>query len=361
MNDTITMIKALSEAPGVSGFEDEAVAVIRKLGAGLGAWSEDPLRNLYLERAENRPAKDGKPPPVLMLDAHTDEVGFLVRAIRPNGLLDFIPLGGWVAANAGAHRVRVRNDRGEWLPGIITSKPPHYLSEAERKAPPDLAQMTIDVGAENAREAREDYGINIAAPVVPDAAFEYLENRGLFIGKAFDDRLGCAAILAVLQELRGESLSVNITASFTTQEEMGLRGAQAAGARVTPDIAICFEGSPADDTVSEAYAIQTALKKGPMLRHIDAKMITNPRFQAFALKTARENKIPVQEGVRTGGATNAGAIHLGAKGTPVVVVGLPVRYAHTHYGIAALADFEAAVRLGVELVRRIDAALIAGF
>ena len=354
--NTIRIIKELSNAPGVSGFEDEALDVLRRCGDGLGQWREDSMRNLYLHRSSR---KEGQP--VLMLDAHSDEVGFMVKAIRPNGTLDFVALGGWVSSNVAAHRVLVRNSRGKWLPGITASKPPHFLSDEEKKKHPEISDMVIDMGATSDREIKEDFHISVAAPVVPDVSFEYLEDRDIMIGKAFDDRLGCAGIISVFRELHGAELPLNICGAFASQEEVGLRGAAVTAQTVKPDIAMAFEGCPADDTVVEAYAMQTALKKGPMLRHIDTRMITNPRFQRFALDTARKNNIPVQEAVRTGSATNAGVIHLEGKAVPVIVIGIPVRYIHTHYGIASYSDYENAVRLACSVIRGLDEKVIAGF
>jgi putative aminopeptidase FrvX len=181
------------------------------------------------------------------------------------------------------------------------------------------------------------------------------------IGKGFDNRLGCAAIIAALKELAGEKLGVTITGAFASQEEVGLRGATVTAQWVKPDIAIVFEGCPADDTVVEPYAVQTAIKKGPMFRHIDARMITNPRFQRFALDTARSQGIPVQEAVRTGGSTNGGVIHLSGQAVPVVVVGIPVRYIHTHHGISAYGDFEYSVQLACGIIRSLNRSIIEGF
>ena len=367
--NTLAFIKELSEAPGVSGFEDEVLKVIRRHGEGLGEWKEDAMRNLFLYRtggssfsgrSSNRSGGEvGRP--LLMLDAHSDEVGFMVRAIRPNGTLDFVTLGGWVASNVPAHRVLVRNELGAWLPGIVASKPPHYISEAEQKLAPDITTMVIDVGAGSDREIREEYHIGIAAPVVPDVSFEYIGCHDVMIGKAFDNRLGCAAIVSVLRELAGDNLPFDITGAFATQEEVGLRGAMVTSQVVKPDIAIAFEGCPADDTVLEPYLVQTALKKGPMLRHIDGRMITNPRFQKFALEAARKKGIPVQEAVRVGSATNGGVIHLEGKAVPTIVIGVPARYIHTHYGLASYSDYENTVRLACEVIRSLDEKVLAGF
>ena len=353
---TLPIIRELSNAPGVSGFEDAVNDVVRRHGDGLGEWSEDAMRNLYLRRPG---MKEGRI--TLMLDAHSDEVGFMVRAIRPNGTMDIVPLGGWVPSSIPAHKVLVQNKKGEWVPGVIASKPVHLLSDAEQKLAPDIGSMVIDVGARSERELREEYQIAMAAPVVPDVTFEYRSNHDIMIGKAFDDRLGCAAILSTFRELAADELPINIVGAFASQEEVGLRGAIVTAQVVKPSITIAFEGCPADDTVLDSYLIQTALKKGPMLRHIDSRMITSPRFQRFALDTAQKNNLPVQEAVRNSGATNGGVIHVGGKAIPTIVIGVPVRYIHTHHSIASYSDYENSVKLACAIIRGLNEKIIAGF
>ena len=154
---------------------------------------------------------------------------------------------------------------------------------------------------------------------------------------------------------------MRLTAAFASQEEVGVRGATVTANRVRPDAAIVFEGCPADDTVVPDYQVQTAVGKGPMLRHIDARMITNPRFQRFALDIAYELGIPVQEAVRTGGATNGSVINLSNTGVPAIVIGIPVRYAHTHYGISSVSDFANGIKLAKEIIRRLDKDTIGSF
>lgn len=355
-NSTIDLIRDLSNANGASGFEDDVLKVVRKYGKGLGSFSEDSLRNLYLQRAGNQGSR-----PVVQLDAHMDEVSFMVQAIKPNGTLVFITLGGWVANNIPAHRVRVRNADGEYVPGVIASKPPHFMSEAERNAPAKVSDMVIDIGATSREEAIHDFKIRIGEPVVPDVVFEYFERRDLMIGKAFDCRLGCAAILETLQALQGKELDVDVKAGFSVQEEVGTRGASVTCHTIHPDIAIVFEGCPADDTFTEEYMTQTAIKKGPMLRHIDARMITNPRYQRYVLDLGHRLGIPVQESVRTGGSTNGAPIHLSNAGVPVVVMGLPVRYIHTHYGIASLSDLKDTVKLACAVIESLNSQTIQSF
>ena len=353
---SIRLVKELSEANGASGFEDEVVKVLREFGKGLGEFKEDSLRNLYLNLKGN-----GAGRPIVQLDAHSDEVSFMVQAIKPDGTLQFIPLGGWVNSNVPAHKVRVRTADGTYIPGIIASKPPHFMSEAEKRLTPEIDQMSIDIGASSREEAIRDYHIRIGEPVVPDVTFEYIDSHDLMIGKAFDCRLGCASIIHTLSALSGEDLKVNVTAAFAVQEEVGTRGATVTANTVKPDIAIVFEGCPADDTVAEPYAVQTAIHKGPMLRHIDKRMITNPRFQRFALDLACERGIPVQESVRSGGSTNGAPIHLSNQGVPVIVIGIPVRYIHTHYGMAAHSDVENAAKLAVEIIKCMNSDIIGTF
>ena len=352
----LRMIAEISNANGVSGFEDDVVSAILPYAEEVGETKVDRMRNVFIRRRENTGSR-----PVVQLDAHSDEVGFMVQAICPNGTLRIIPIGGWVSSNIPAHKVWVRNRYGKYIPGITASKPPHFMTEQERGASLDMKDITVDVGAVSREEAIEVYGIRIGEPVAPDVTFTYSEDNDLMVGKSFDCRLGCAAILKTLHELSGQELAVDIVGACASQEEVGVRGATVTAQVIQPDVAIVFEGCPADDTCVEPYMVQTAIKRGPMLRHIDARMITAPRYQRYALDLAEELRIPVQEAVRAAGSTNGAAIHLTGRGVPTIVIGVPVRYAHTHYGISAYADFDNAVKLACEILKRMDAALIESF
>lgn len=352
----LKMIGDISNANGAPGFEDEVVKVLRGYAEGLGELKEDSLRNFYIYRKENRGGR-----PVVQLDAHSDEVAFMVQAIKPNGTLQIIPLGGWVTSNIPAHKVWVRNADGEYIPGIVASKPPHYMTEAERKAPLEISSLSVDVGAVSMEDAVQNYHIRIGEPIVPDVTFRYDEAHDLMVGKSFDCRLGCAQILAALKELAGEELNVDLVGACASQEEVGTRGSVITSRVIHPDLAIVFEGCPADDTCVEPYMVQTAIKKGPMLRHIDARMITNPRYQRYALDMAAKKGIPVQDAVRSAGSTNGASIHLSGEGVPTIVIGIPVRYAHTHYGISSYADFENGVKLACEILRDMNEEKIKSF
>lgn len=357
MNELVTLLARLADASGTGAFEDEVVAVAREYAAGLGEIKEDFLRNLYIYRKENTGNK-----PVVMLDAHSDEVGFMVHSIKPNGTLRFLPLGSWNKDSVPGTKVRVRNAWGEYVPGIVASKPVHFQSDAEKAGgTADLDSMVIDVGAVSAQDAVENFGIRIGEPVVPDVKTYYDEKRDLIFGKAFDDRAGCAVLLEVLRRLEGVELPCDVVGVLSTQEELGLRSAHVTCGRVRPDAAIVMEGCPADDTFTEPYAIQTALKKGPMFRHMDRSLICAPRFQRYVLDLAHEKGLSVQESVRKGGGNNASAVQTVGYGAPAVVAGVPVRYVHSANCITSGFDLEATVQLVVEILKDLTPEKIANF
>ena len=352
----LKLLQELSDAPGASGFEDAVVAVAREFAAPLGRLEEDFLRNLYIYRKENTGNK-----PVLLLDAHSDEVGFIVHSIKPNGTLRFLPLGSWNKSSLVGTKVLVRNALGEYIPGIIASKPVHFMSASEKGNPGlEIDNMVIDVGARSAEEAKEVFRCRMGEPVVPATRFEYDEKNDLFFGKAFDCRIGCAVMLEALRRLEGRELPCDVVAVLSTQEEVGPRNSKVTACRVRPDIAIVMEGCPADDTFTEPYAIQTALKKGPMFRHMDISAICAPRYQRFALDLAEKKGIPVQESVRQGGGNNAASLQTAMLGAPSVVCGIPVRYCHSPNCISSGFDFEAGVDMVIAMLEAINEDVIRG-
>ena len=351
----LQMIRELSDAPGASGFEDEVAKIGRRYAEGIGEIKEDFMRNLYIDRKENTGEK-----PVIMLDAHSDEVGFIVQAIKPNGTLRFLQLGGWNKNALISTKVLVRNALGEYIPGVVASKPVHFMSAAEKANPTlDISSVVIDVGAVSYADAVENYHLRIGEPVVPATRFEYDAARDVMHGKAFDCRIGCAVVLEALRRMEGKVLACDVKAVLSAQEEVGTRGTKVTVNRIRPDIAIVLEGCPADDTFAEPYMIQTALKKGPMLRHMDVSAICAPRYQRWALDLAREKRIPVQEAVREGGGNNSSIIQTTLLGAPSIVAGVPVRYAHSGNCMTTYFDFEATVQLVCALLESITPETIA--
>lgn len=352
MNSKIKRIIDFSTAFGPSGMEDEVPKLAMEDVKDICEVHDDTMRNTYM-----RFKQDKEHETTILLDAHADEVGFIVQAIKPNGTIRFLPLGGWDPKNIVSGEVWILNDKGEKISGIVASQPVHFLSEEKRNGKVDFDDLVIDVGATSAQEVKEEFHISVGNFMCPAVTCKYDEAHKIFLGKAFDCRIGCAAVMDVLHQLK--DVSHNIEATLTTQEEVGERGMDTAIKNLNPNIAICFEGCPSDDTFEQDYMIQSALKKGPMLRWFDRSYITSPRFMRYAIDLAHEKNIPVQESVRKGGGTNAGITH--RYNIPTIIIGIPVRFAHASFGICSEEDYDNAVKLAVEIITNIDAQTIRGF
>ncbi len=347
---SIPLIKTLSESFGVSGFEDEVATVAKHYLDSSFEVNSDKMGNILI----NQPYQTQDKLHVL-LDAHLDEVGFIVQAIRDNGMIDFLPVGGWAVNNIPAHSFIIRTENGDKIKAISASTPPHFMSEKERQEPLSIENIVLDVGCSSNEEV-EALGITIGDPIVPDVSFDSLHNDTLLFGKAFDCRIGCACLIDTLNTYvsNEQNPNLHVSATLTTQEEIGLRGAQLVAKNIKADLAIVFEGCPADDTFTPDYKIQSALHKGPMLRDFDVSMMTHPGFQKYTLNLAHQYQINVQRSVRKGGGTNGAAYYLSNEGIPTIVVGIPVRYAHTHYGFVAYVDYLNAKELVLQLLNSLD-------
>lgn len=352
--DDIELIEKLSLARGISGFEDEVLEVARAYLKDFCMFEEDSMRNLYIYPKYNK----GNRAQVL-LDAHSDEVGFMVRAIKPDGTLKFITVGGWNDGILPSGKVQVYTKTG-YISGVISATPPHLQSAEQRNAPVTCDSLVIDIGAANAEDAKK-MGVQVGAPAVPLTPFEYGKESGIMHGKAFDDRLGVFALLKTLKLLKDEKLSVDVVGIITSQEEVGARGITAAMYKLKPAAAICLEGCPADDTISPEYMVQDALRGGVMLRHIDRTVICTPRFLNLAQTVAQNSGIKVQMAVRSTGGNNGAYIISANGGTPVIVAGIPVRYIHSFSGIAVKEDVDGVASLCAAICKTLTEKIIKSF
>lgn len=346
-SEVVALVESLSNARGCSGFEDETLEAARAFCGSFATIEENSLRCGFVV-----PTGFSGTKPVIMLDAHGDEVGLMVKSIRDNGCLTFIQLGRHTRGTLGGEEVLVRTVDGEWIHGVVGVKPPHFMSEAERASHAE-PEMTIDVGATSKQDAIENFHVGIGEPVVPATRFSWDEKNRVMFGKAFDCRVGVAAMLLALRELSRRDLPFDVVAAISSQEEVGERGVASSVRRFNPMLCYMFEGCPADDTFGIEADMQSRLKRGPMLRYADCCMITNPRYQRYVLGVARESGIPAQGAVREGGGTDGGVAHLMANGIPCVVSGVPSRYIHAGCAIAAVDDVENAARLCVEAISRL--------
>ncbi len=349
------MFGRISDAFGPSGFEEEVVRTIAGYCKPYRV-ENDAMNNLYVTLPDVAADK-----PVIQLDAHTDECGFMVQSVMDNGVLSIIMLGGFMLTSLPAHSVIIRTRDGRRVRGIIMAKPVHFMTQQERNAQNlQIETMYVDVGATSREEVETVYGVHVGDPIMPEVSFSYDAEHDVCFGKAFDNRAGCACIVETLGKLYPvrRELPVQVVGAFAAQEEVGMRGATVTAQVVKPDLAIVFEGSPSDDFFFSATQAQGRMKQGVQIRRLDNSYVSNPAFIEFARSLAEELGIPSQEAVRRGGSTNAGKISLTHRAVPVLVLGVPSRYVHSHYNFCAGADMDAATELAAQVIRRLDAGAI---
>lgn len=342
------LLKELTEAHGAPGFEDEVRSVFVKELADAGEFSTDGNGSVFCERGEG---------PRVLLAGHMDEVAFRVQNITPDGFIQFVTLGGWWPHTLLAQRVEVRAKDGRKILGVVSSKPPHFLPEAERTRVLSIEQMFIDVGAKSRADLEENIGIRIGDPIVPLTPFSTMEDENLLMAKAFDNRVGMACAIQVTQMLAEEGHSNTLIACGTVQEEVGLRGAKTAAVQAQPDVCIVLEGTPADDTPGfNRYSSQGVMGRGVQIRMQDPTAIMNPALVDICVEAAKEAGIKHQLALRSTGGTDGGSFHLSGRGIPTIVLGVPSRYIHSHNSMIDIRDYLTMVELSVALIKKLGQA-----
>ena len=338
-------LEKLSNACGVTGREEEVRNLLIKLMKPYAdAITVDRLENVIAIKK----GKESKPK--IMLAAHMDEVGLMVKTISKEGFLQFAKMGGIDDRILLAQKVLVHTQKGT-LQGIIGSKPPHIQKEEERKKIVAYDKLFIDIGAENHKDAAK-MGVKIGDPVSFDVKYAKI-SKDVVTGKAFDDRAGCAAMIETLKQL--ETVDSTICAVGTVQEEVGLRGAATATFGVDPDIGIALDVTIAGD-VPGVSEFDTSLKmgQGPVLTVADSGLITNPKILRLLLNAAEENKIRYQLETGLPGATDAARISLTRQGVPSGTVSIATRYIHSPVGMLSLKDVENSAKLTAIAIQKIQ-------
>ncbi|HMQ34101.1 MAG TPA: M42 family metallopeptidase [Chloroflexaceae bacterium] len=352
MDETLQLLKELVEAPGVPGQEGAVRQVMRRHLEPLGEVLTDNLGSV-IGRKEG-PAGG----PKIMLAGHLDEIGFMVTRITDEGYLKFQTLGGWWEQVMLAHRVEVYTRQGPVV-GVIGSKPPHILEASERNKVVEKKAMFIDIGAASRAEA-ESWGVRPGDPVVPVGPFGQMRNPDLLMAKAWDNRFGCAAAVETLRRLRGQQHPNTVYAVGTVQEEVGLRGATTTTNLIQPDIGIALDTGIAGDMPGVGPDEAAGkLGGGPVMLLYDGSMIAHTGLRNLVIDVAEAEGLPLQFDKMPGGGTDGGRMHIFGGGVPTVVLGIAVRYIHTHTAIMHRRDFEQIVQLLAALVRRLDAETVA--
>ena len=337
----------------MSGHEDEVRAIFVDELAECGELSTDRNGSVFCETGDDGPR--------VLVAGHMDEVGFMVQNITPDGFIQFLAMGGWWEHNLLSQRVEILTRSGNKMLGVIASRPPHFLPEAQRRQVMTIDQMFIDVGAESRRDVVEGFGISLGDPIAPVSAFTALGREDYFMAKAFDNRVGMAGTIHTGQILSESAHPNKLILCGTVQEEVGLRGAKTAAVFAKPDVAIVLEGPPADDAPGFLRSeCQGRLGGGVQIRMFDPSAISHPGLARLAIETAHAEGIPYQVTVRRSGGTDAGAFHVANEGIPSIVLGVPARYIHSHNAIIDLNDYLHMVTLTIALVRKLDEETVEG-
>lgn len=326
-----TLLSKLSAALGPSGFEGQVRKLIAEELGKLGLEpATDPLGNLYVTFGEGRP--------LMVVAAHMDEVGFLVRHVEDAGFLRVTALGGVSASASQGHEVVVMGRKGE-VKGVVGSTPPHLQAGAQPREI-TVEDLFIDVGA-STREEALTMGVGIGSPATFAPRFEDL--GGCVAGKALDDRVGCYVLIESLRGYSGPERGT-LVAAFTVQEETGLRGALALAHRLQPDYAVALEGTIANDVPgTPADRVITRLGSGPALRVMDRTIVASSELLSHIAALAEREGIPYQLQISPYSGTDAGGfVHYGSAATAISV---PVRYIHSPVSIARKSDIEHTIAL----------------
>lgn len=335
-------LKLFSNAHGVSGYEGNIKHILQELlEPYVDSFKTDKMGNFIATR------KGGSPS--VMIAAHMDEIGLMVKYVDEKGFAHFVKLGGWFDQTLHSQRVILHTENGN-IHGVIGAKPPHAMKADERKKPVDADNMFIDVGAKDHEDA-EKMGIIPGVPVTLDREYAHLGNNRV-TGKAFDDRAGCVMMVEAMRNISQLDVDATIHAVGTVQEEVGLKGARTSAFGLDPDVALVAEVTVSGDHPGiEKKHSAVEMGKGPAITIVDAAgrgLIATEKVIRWLKETAKEQNIDIQLDVADGGTTDATAIHLTKSGIPASVVSIPSRYIHSPVEVIDLND----LKYGAELIAR---------
>lgn len=345
-DSTLTLLQRLADAPGPPGYEDPVRAIVVEQMKPL---TSAPLR---YDGMGSVVAQLGSSGPKVMVDAHMDELGGMVRRIAPNGMLTMQMLGGWLDQALPDQRWIILGSKGP-VHAVTGIRDVHVATPAERTQVIPRDSEYLDIGARTPAEAR-DMGVSPGDPVVPDSPFTVLNGSQNYLGKAWDDRIGIAVMLTAMQRLAKVPHPNQIFFVATTQEEIGLRGARTAANMVRPDLGLALEGGIANDGGGRQEETQAHLGGGPGIFLYDSSAIPNRKLVRFVEDTAKSNSIPLQLDLVQGYGDDSAEIQESGTGAPTLNIVTPVRYTHAHNGVVNRGDFDKTVDLLVDLLQHLD-------
>src|SRR3954467_2832490 len=344
---TVELLQKITDAAGAPGFEEPIRAVmleaIRPLASAI---TFDGLGSII--------ATQGSQGPRVMVDAHMDELGGMIRRVTPRGLLTMQMLGGWLDQALVDQRWTIVGAKGP-VRAVTGIRDVHVVPAEERTRVYSRDSLFLDVGASSEAEVAA-LGIGPGDPVVPDAPFTVLNGTQNYLAKGWDDRVGCGVVVEAMRRLATAPHPNQIVWAITTQEEIGLRGAHTAVEIAKPELAIAIEGGITGD-VFPGRPEETQVKLGgePGIFLYDSSALPNRPMVKFDSIVAAAAKIPLQLGLVQGYGDDSAELHQALGGVPRANLVVPVRYTHSHNGIINRRDFDQMVDLLVALLQKLDA------
>jgi endoglucanase len=336
MTEQITAdLEVLSQLIGVPSREQQVSAKIREMiTLFVDEIKKDALGNLIgIIKGSKEPEKK------LMLDAHLDEIGFIIRHISKEGFLYFSKLGGFVDLIFPGQTVVLAARNNKPVYGVIGIKPPHMIPRGENLEVPKAEELAIDIGASSLEEVNE-LGIEIGTTGTLAGPFRKLAN-GRVLGKAFDDRTGCVVLIETIRRLAEKKPPSTIIFNFASAEEVGGRGATTAAYSIEPDMALALENTTAGDTPGvKDQDCPCKLDHGPAITVADRSLVPDYEIVTHLKKLAEENQIPWQYKKPLYGGTDAGRIAITRGGVRSAVVSVPCRYIHSPISLLVVKDIE---------------------
>lgn len=341
-------LKEYMAIEAMSRYEEPVVEALKKNTASKNfEYSRDGFGSLIIKNKTKV-----KNAPKIMIAAHMDEVGYLVRSIEPNGNLLVSVVGGvWPAAVIGTKCRVVTNRDNKEIFGIFGHTSIHIMEAEKRAKVPTTKEMFVDCGF-NSKEEAEKWGIEVGDRIYMSGEAIDMPNN-LIAGKAMDNRAGVTVIDFLANNIKDLDLPNETYIVGTVQEEIGTRGAKTSVSIIEPDVAFAIDTGASHDTTGCIKGTPT-LGKGVALLIQDGAVITDPKLVNMLVKIAEKHKIPAYKYIAEGGGTDGASLQYGKGGVPTITLSLPQRYLHSPIGVCSLVDIQATIDLITEFVKAFD-------
>lgn len=345
------LLQQLTAAPGPSGYEEPVTRIMVDHFKPMAA-------KITYDGMGSVIASQGTSGPRIMLDAHMDELGGMVRRITPNGFMTMQMLGGWLDQALPDQRWVIIGSKGP-VKAVTGIRDIHLDTQNQPQVVFPRDSIFLDVGARNEAEVRA-MGVEPGDPIVPDSPFTVLNGTQNYLAKAWDDRIGCAVLIEVMQRLQHSPHANQVYYAATVQEEIGMRGAVTAANVIKPDIGIALEVGIVKDVPGVGpEEAQEVLGGGPGIFYYDWSALPNRKLVSLFKQVAADKSIPLQYDLITGYGEDGASMQKTGDGVPVINLVIPTRYTHAHVGIINRADFDRTVDLLTAVVQSLDAATVA--